>query len=512
MPCSSTYCISNTGLVGADDSYITGGTYNGDTYWSGQTSGWTIYFYTGTTSYWCLSDTLGGPCYLTGKYPCVNTCPDLSNVYVFSGICPTPTPTPTQNCDVLDFTALFNCEYIPTPTPSPSVSVTPTQTVTPSSTNFCSIIGIDASGYTYTPTPTPTPTVTPTTYDENSFSRRPFYSGDIPRDCPIYGHMEYTPIQGEIICPGTMKWQDCYNGNFYYSNSIVGLPVSSELQIYSIFGANVNGELKCISYLGIDYDHGNENNITNITGPYGLSNLGECINCQIDLTPTPTPTNTSTPTQTPTITPTMTKTPTQTPTSTIGSTPPVTPTSTKTPTPTKTSTPTPTQTPSSTRPPCDFIQTNPITPFGGYLRKDASLVSGYIVYLWYKETSQSDSCYRSTSSSTFQNNGIPRFGSYNPPPDLGGGGFKLDNYFKDGVQYSIFLSTRPINGFAAPYTPGAIVSPVKFGIGQSPLLYDTYCGLNNPYIFTASNSLPNLYFNVKTLTSTLWDTCTPNYP
>ena len=29
MPCSSTYCISNTGLVGADDNYITGGTYNG---------------------------------------------------------------------------------------------------------------------------------------------------------------------------------------------------------------------------------------------------------------------------------------------------------------------------------------------------------------------------------------------------------------------------------------------------------------------------------------------------
>jgi hypothetical protein len=29
MPCISTYCISNTGLVGVYDNYITGGTYNG---------------------------------------------------------------------------------------------------------------------------------------------------------------------------------------------------------------------------------------------------------------------------------------------------------------------------------------------------------------------------------------------------------------------------------------------------------------------------------------------------
>ena len=197
MPCNSTYCISNTGLVGADDNYITGGTYNGTSYWSGQTNGWSIYFYTGTTSYWCLSDTLGGSCYLTGKSPCTSECPDLSNVYVFSNICLTPTPSPTQNCNVLDFTALFDCEYVPTPTPTPSTTVTPTQTPTPTSTSYCSIIGVDASGYTYTPTPTPTPTVTPTN------KSLPFYSPLIPRNCPINGFFEYTPISGEIICPGT---------------------------------------------------------------------------------------------------------------------------------------------------------------------------------------------------------------------------------------------------------------------------------------------------------------------
>ena len=330
MPCNSTYCISNTGLVGADDNYITGGTYNGNTYWTGQTSGWTMYFYTGTTSYWCLSDTLGGSCYLTGKYPCVSSCPDLSNVYVFSGVCPTPTPTPTQNCDVLDFTALFDCEYVPTPTPTPSASVTPTPTVTPSSTNFCSIVGIDVSGYTYTPTPTPTPTVTPTN------NTLPFYSPLIPRNCPVNGFFEYTPVSGEIICPGAMKWQDCYNSStYYYSNSVTGIPAETELIPFIIFGANIDNQFKCISYLGMDYDHGNENEILITSGPWGYSNLGDCIYCQIGTTPTPTPTITTTPTVTPTpsITPSMT------------------PTKTPNMSPTPTSTPTPTITPSSTQPP-----------------------------------------------------------------------------------------------------------------------------------------------------------------
>jgi hypothetical protein len=361
MPCSSTYCISNTGLVGADDNYITGGTYNGRSYWTGQTSGWTIYYYTGTTSYWCLSDTLGGSCYLTGKYPCVSSCPDLSNIYVFSGVCLTPTPTPTQNCDVLDFTALFDCEYIPTPTPTPSVSVTPTHTVTPSSTNYCSIIGIDASGYTYTPTPTPTPTVTPTQYDENSVNRRPFYSRDIQRNCLISGFTEYTGITGQIICPGSLKFQDCYDSStFYYTNEFI-LPYPLALYQQAVFGVYINGEKKCAAFLG-NTDDSPLNVLTYESGPWGyVYDAGACINCQIAATPTPTPS--ITPTYTPTTTPT--KTPSPTPTKTPGMSPSATPT--YTPTPTKTPTMTPTQTPSST-PSCtndsiDSLSSGPNFPY-----------------------------------------------------------------------------------------------------------------------------------------------------
>lgn len=351
MACSSTYCITNTGLVGADDNYITGGTYNGDTYWTGQTSGWTIYYSTGTTSQWCLSDTLGGPCYLTGKSPCISICPDLSSIYVFSGVCLTPTPTPTQNCSVLDFTAIFDCEFIPTPTPTPSASVTPTPTVTPSSTNFCSIIGIDASGYTYTPTPTPTPTVTPTMYYVNNRKTRlPFYSPLIERNCDASGFASYITIDGQIICPGVHKFQDCYdNEQYYYSNEVTGVPTGTQFELYSVYSALVfnNGvnELKCIAYYGYDYNHGNIN-IIQITNPisYGLSTLGDCVNCQIEIIPTPTPT--PTPTHTPTNTPTQTHTPTQTKTPT--KTPTNTPTNTVTPSQTATSTPTPTPTSTQT--------------------------------------------------------------------------------------------------------------------------------------------------------------------
>jgi len=355
MPCSSTYCIKNTGLVGADDNYITGGTYNGNTYWTGQTSGWTIYYYTGVTSYWCLSDSLGGSCYLTGKYPCVSSCPDLSNIYVFSGVCLTPTPTPTKNCDVLDFTAIFDCEFIPTPTQTPTATVTPTMTMTPSSTNFCSIIGIDAIGYEYTPTPTPTPSITPTEYDENTLQRRLFYSNEIVRDCPINNSVSFSAITGQIICPGVMKWQDCYNtSKFYYSDSIQGLPLGISLTDYIIFGAIVDGTIKCISYFGMDYDKLSENTITYSSGPYGLSIDGDCINCQIVLTPTPTKTPTKTPTNTPT------KTPTNTPTKTPG----VSPTTTPTQTPTPTYTPTPSPTTPSLNIQC-FVQTANITFLSG---------------------------------------------------------------------------------------------------------------------------------------------------
>jgi hypothetical protein len=494
MPCSSTYCISNTGLVGADDNYITGGTYNGDTYWTGQTSGWTIYYYTGVTSYWCLSDTLGGACYLTGKYPCVSSCPDLSSIYVFSGLCLTPTPTPTQNCNVLDFTALFDCEYIPTPTPTPSVSVTPTITVTPSSTNFCSIIGISASGYTYTPTPTPTPTVTPTQYDENSFNRRAFYSPDIQRTCLISGFTEYTGITGQIICPGVLKFQDCYNGDFYYSTNVTGLPTGYVFEQYIVLGATVtiNGveESRCISYLEMDYDHGNINEIKITSGPYGyVYEEGACVNCQIASTPTPTPS--ITPTRTPT--PTMTKTPTQTPTKTPGASP--SPTMTRTPTNTPTMTPTPSS--SGTPPlPCTTCASPDSLPsVYAYLTKDVNLIppAGYQVYIYFKNINDGDYCYSNQSSISSFTLGAPVYGSYSTSAGI-------TPHFVDtlcvGETYEFYVTDQ---------RPPSNRQPITFGIGQNSGDFTSYCGPDNPATITITDSSP-LYFNVH-ISGTNWVYC-----
>jgi hypothetical protein len=85
--CSPIYCINDTGL-GYDDTFLSAGTHNSETYWSGITNGYLIYFTTGGT--WCMSSVLDGTCLLEGPYPCNSTCPDLCDEYVFSGACPTP--------------------------------------------------------------------------------------------------------------------------------------------------------------------------------------------------------------------------------------------------------------------------------------------------------------------------------------------------------------------------------------------------------------------------------------
>ena len=90
--------------------------------------------------------------------------------------------------------------------------------------------------------------------------------------------------------------------------------------------------------------------VTVFNGPWE-----NCIDCQGDLTPTPTESPTSTPTNTPTNTSTPTNTPTNTATPTNTSTPTNTATPTNTSTPTNT--PTPTQTTTQTQTP-----TNTTTP------------------------------------------------------------------------------------------------------------------------------------------------------
>jgi len=292
-PCDTNYCITGTG-TDFDGNYEYGGQFSGNSYWTGDTTP-TYYIYNNGDE-WCLSTSLGGTCLMVGAYPCTSTCPDICEHYLIEGVCPTPTPTPTINCDVLDFEALFDCEFTPTPTNTPTQTQTPTMTPTPSQTEPCGYMDIDVSISAYTPTPTPTPTMTPSPTPQVN---RPFnFSGDVT----------FNTIDGNIQCPSSSKFQDCYNGNLYYTTNQIQIPGGGQVQQFMIFNAMVDGVNRCITFLNIDENVVGVNDIVLLDGPLGYSNLGECVNCVPQNSPTPTQTPTNT------VTPTLTPTPTSTPT------------------------------------------------------------------------------------------------------------------------------------------------------------------------------------------------------
>jgi len=289
------YCLYGTGNSSWDDNYVRVDLYDGNFYWSGSVNSLYIYYDIVNTQ-WCLSDSLGGNCLLSGKSPCYSICPDLCDDYLIEGVCPTPTPTPEPPCDV-DFTALFDCEYEPTPTPTPTPTLTPTPTPTPTPTSVCNNVAIDATINSTTPTPTPTTTPTPTP------------TPTVDRPCNFLGNVIFNTINGLIKCPSSKQFQDCFNGDMYYTTSVLENPTQGEdIEPFMVFEAIVDGISKCVSYVGVNNDTIGINQINLVVGPFGYSNLGDCINCTPQTTPTPTPTTTPTPTPTPTSTPTPTPT------------------------------------------------------------------------------------------------------------------------------------------------------------------------------------------------------------
>ena len=279
MPCSSTYCLSNTGYPTFDDLYFSAGTHNSELYWTGQTNNLFIYYNTGATQ-WCLSTVLDGACLLSGQSPCFNPCPDLDGVYFSSGACPTPTPTPTVNCSNLNFSAIFDCDFETTPTPTitSTTTLTPTPTLTP--TKVCNVV-ISATIQSVTATPTPTPTLTPTP------------SARIARDCTFEQGVTFNTIDDSIVCPYSYQFQECYGtGKMLFTTNQLITPENEPIEKFQVYQANVNGEIICISYIGINYNTIGKDNIRLLLGPYGISTGADCIYCQESIVPTPTPTAT----------------------------------------------------------------------------------------------------------------------------------------------------------------------------------------------------------------------------
>jgi len=246
------YCVVNTGYDFDGNYTKSGSSYNSyDVYYN---ASYYIYF-SSTYNQWCLSNTIEGPCLMSGKYPCTSSCPDLCEDNLIPTLCPTPTPTPTLNCDVFNFDAIFDCLVSPTPSNTPTNTPTPTQTPTPSSTNPCPFIDVDATLSNYSPTPTPTPTVTPTV------------SPEVIRNCDFSGDVKFNVVDAVIKCPTSLEFQDCINGTLYYTSQNLTTPSGGSLIKYMVFNAKVDGNDRCISYLGSVDEVSGGNNIQRTGGP-----------------------------------------------------------------------------------------------------------------------------------------------------------------------------------------------------------------------------------------------------
>jgi hypothetical protein len=333
-----------------DGTYYSAGTYNSRAYYLGDFA----YIYYGNLQ-WCLSETLGGSCILSGSYPYYGVCPDLCDDLFSSGTCVTTTST-TNPCNIFDFEAYFDCDVSTTttttiPCSATSVNVTfSAYTTTTTTANPCVGVGgsITISGYTTTTTTVPTTTTTTTT-----------------RDVVVSGDVIYTLVQSVFVCPTqTYAFQECNTNSMYYlesSNAFVDVDIITNYA----YDMTINGIQSCYTYMGLSTISPN----ATIGVVYGWHT--DCSTCQnYPITPTPTNTPTITKTPTPTNTPTVTKTPTptKTPISTLTNTPTVTKTQTltptNTPTVTKTQTLTPTNTPTVTKTPTS-TPTNTPTPTSG---------------------------------------------------------------------------------------------------------------------------------------------------
>jgi hypothetical protein len=342
--CATTdFCFRTSlpSLSGYSGNYTIGDDYQGVPTYSGDgTITGVIYYYSGDTSYWCLSDTLGGTCYLRGASPCTSDCPDIAANDFFTGICPTPTPT-AVNCGIFNFNAYFDCDWEPIPTPTPSVAcddvnfifdvagVTPTPTPTSDS---CNLVAVSFSMSGYTPATTPTVTLTP--------------SVTLTRTVDIQGQVTFEMLDETFSCVSVKVLTDCQSGQEYYVTdnlSFSGIPAI----IGTTLLVDLNGGFQCVTYTRDDTNFSSNSSVGEVIQLYS-----SCEYCST--IPTPTPTVTTTPTITPsssqTPTPSITASPSVTPsqTATIGSTPPVTPTPTQTPTRTQTPTPSITPSPSAT--------------------------------------------------------------------------------------------------------------------------------------------------------------------
>ena len=486
--CTTTdFCFytSLPSLSGYSGNYTVGANYNGVPTYSGDgTTTGVIYYYSGDTSYWCLSNTLGGTCYLRGASPCVSDCPDIAANDFNTGICPTPTPT-AVNCGIFNFNAYFDCDWEPVPTPSPSVAcddvnfifnavgVTPTPTPTSDS---CNSVAVSFSMSGYTPATTPTVTLTP--------------SVTLTRTVDIQGQVTFEMLDETFSCVSVKVLTDCQSGQEYYVTdnlSFSGIPAVIGMTLL----VDLNGGFQCVTYTRDDTNFSSNSNVGEIVQLYS-----SCEYCSI--IPTPTPTVTTTPTITPsstqTPTPSVTASPSVTPsqTATVGTTPPVTPTPTQTPT--KTQTPTPSITPSPSATPnyvyvyqsCSPISPNVLntqliqTQVVSFANQPGAIFKDTQGYCW-TYVDRFDSTYiapPSVITVTFEGNYFDGSSSLTYPDCT-----TCETPMLEGTTYNYFNATRCDNG-GTVVVKSLYVEPTSTNVGLTPASFEV-----NLDIFDSGSSI-----------------------
>ena len=241
IQCSEDYCL-NTGLLPTyDGTYYSAGTYNGFLYFTGGTEPGYIFF---NNTSWCLSDTLGGVCILSGPIPYTTNCPDFDDTLFYSGVCVTTTTT-TNPCSTFDFEAYFDCDYTTTTTTSVDCDNTGIEfevsAYTTTTTTICTGTSVSATFTRYTTTTTTIPTTTTTTTLTVTFN----------------GVVTYTVFDEPVTCPNiTFNFQDCDTGQNYYvaeQPKYGNIPINVG-EVYQLY---INSYLVCATYLGTSHQSSN---------------------------------------------------------------------------------------------------------------------------------------------------------------------------------------------------------------------------------------------------------------
>lgn len=267
--CEDDYCVNGT--LTYDDTYSIVGVYDGDSYYSGNSLPYVIYYSSGTTQ-WCLSSSLGGSCLLFGPTGSFSNCPDLDSSLFYSGVCTTTTST-IDPCSTFDFDAIFDCLVTPTPSLTPTATPTPTPTPTPTTSNPCGGVFADVGGLKKTPLPsasqTPTPTPTP----------------DVTRPCVYSGTVIFNTINEIMTCANSKKFKDCFTGLDYYTTQNLFDPSGNTLSQGYVYSTYINGIGICAVFDGLVENISGIDNvqIVDLVGPY---DQGGCIDC---IPPTPEP-------------------------------------------------------------------------------------------------------------------------------------------------------------------------------------------------------------------------------